>query len=389
MMPATLKEVAEYAGVSPSTVSRVVRGVPAVSKSAQVRVLRAIDVLGYRPNTAARTIRTGVSHAIGYVVPDISNWFYSVVFRGAQNVLRANGYELVLGTSDGDHDLQTRTIEAFIGRNIDGLILSLIDEGWTGIPGDVPTVLLDRDLDLSQFPAGVRTPNIALVLSDHAAGMRDAVSYLHDLGHRRIALLTGRSDIYSTRIRREAFRERARELGIPEEDIFERTGNRSVEAGERHTEELLGRPVAPTAIIAGSNQLLHGTLQAFARLGIDCPKDITLIACEDSDICRLYRPSVTVVRRDLLRMGEVAAELLLERLAQARGLTDEILAAGDARTGGPEVADGRPSSATGGLESGGSDPAPSAEPAWSSVMPPRRVLPTELIVRGSSGPVPR
>lgn len=376
-MAATLKEIAAYAGVSPSTVSRVVRGVPAVSKSAQVRVLRAIDALGYRPNAAARTIRTGVSYAIGYVVPDISNWFYSVVFQGAQSVLRDAGYELVLGTSEGSHELQSHAIDSFIGRNIDGFILSLIDERWDGLPvglEHVPTVLLDRELEHSA-EAGGGPPRGAMVLSDHAAGMRDAVSYLHDLGHRRIALLTGRSDIYSTRTRREAFQQRAKELGLRPEDVLERTGDRSVETGNLHTEALLRLPEPPTAIIAGSNQLLHGALQAFSRLDVRCPQDVSLIACEDSDIARLYRPSVTVVRRDLRRMGEVAAELLLDQLERTDDVIDGTL---DQAQGEPEPGKNGALPVNGGGR-GASGEAPTG-------LPRRRVLPTELIVRSSAGP---
>ncbi len=310
-MAVTLSDVARHAGVSESTVSRVVRGVPVVSKQARVRVEKAIEALNYRPDVAARSIRTGASHAVGFVVPDISNGFYAMVYEGAQSALHDAGYELVIATSHGERERERTAIESLLARRIDGLILSLVDERARDLSATIatlPTVLLDRE------PIEVRADAI---LSDHAAGMNAAVRHLVGLGHRRIALLTGSPNLYTARSRRAEFHRAAVELGLAEPDLYDLAGDRSVAAGERKTRELMTSAKPPTAIIAGSNQLLRGVLLALNDLDLTCPRDVSLIACEDSDICRIYRPSISVVRRDVEALGGLIASRLLARLREA------------------------------------------------------------------------
>lgn len=346
-MAATLREVADVAGVSPSTVSRVVRGVPFVSDDARKRVQRAIETTGYRPNTAARTIRTGVSHAVGFVVPDISNWFYSAVFRGAQQLLYESGYELMLATSDGDPAREVRAIDSLLSRRIDALILSLADEHSPHLASqiDLPTVLLDREAPTLRADS---------ILSDHASGMRSAVSYLVDMGHERIALLTGKEGLYTSRSRLGPFRETLATRGINPADCVERVGDRSVEAGEKNTLELMTQNDPPTAIIAGSNQLLQGVLRTLKRLEISFPEAVSIIACDDSDVCQLYRPGISVIARDVPAMGAEAARALLRRLEPSDSSMTEATFSGD-----------------------GHDE------------PTRSLLPTQFVLRSSTGPPPR
>lgn len=323
-MASTLKEVARLAGVSPSTVSRVVRGEDSVSEGARLRVQQTIEKVGYQPNNSARTIRTGRSHAVGYVVPDISNWFYSVVFRGAESMLSERGYELLLSTSKGDLTRESLAISSLASRNTDGFILSLADENADRLPSVVherPTVLLDRGTSKSEHYEG----RFDSIRSDHADGMRSAVNYLIDLGHRRIALYTGQPDLYTSRSRTVAFRETCGARGLSDSDTIVFDGDRSVTAGERNTAQLLNAPNRPSAIIAGSNQLLHGTLNMLNVMNVRFPEELSLIACEDSDIGRLYRPAITVVRRNVEELGRTAAAVLLQRFEeQAAGARQDV-----------------------------------------------------------------
>lgn len=346
-LAATLKDVALRAGVSPSTVSRVVRGLPIVRNDVKERVHAAIAEVGYRPNASARSIRTGVSHAVGFVVPDISNWYYSMVFRGAQDLLYEAGYELVLATSNGEIDRELHAVDSLLSRRVDGLILSLVDEQAAHLRGTLtglPTVLLDRESNAIIADA---------ILSDHAMGMTDAVRHLVELGHRRIALLTGTKSLYTSRARRTAFVRAALDLGLKESELSNIAGDQSVAAGKRNTIDLMKTRQHPTAIIAGSNQLLHGALTGLQELGLGCPEDVSLVACEDSYISQLYRPPISVVSRDVQLLGAEAASLLLERFAHAP--------------------------AKGGATTGTDDP----------TVVVRKVLPTRFLARKSTGAPPR
>lgn len=312
-MAATLRDVAIRAGVSPSTVSRVVRDLPVVSEDLRERVFNAIAAVGYRPDASARSMRTGTSHAVGFVVPDISNWFYSMVFRGAQDVLYDAGYDLLLTTSNGDIKRERHAVDSLLSRRVDALILSLTDEQATLLRhaiSDLPVVLVDRECD--GIPADT-------VLSDHASGMEAAVHHLAELGHTRMALFTGTPNLYTTRSRRASFFKAVREVGLRESDQFDIAGDRSVESGERNTLRLMQAEERPTAIIAGSNQLLHGTLKTLHGLGLACPRDVSLVACEDSDIAQLHWPPISAVSRDLASLGKTAAKLVLGRLGKNDG----------------------------------------------------------------------
>jgi LacI family transcriptional regulator len=307
---ASMREVAELADVAISSVSRVLSEHPDVSSDMRERVLAAVRQLEYEPDFLAQSLRRGATLSVGYVVGDISNPLIATITSGAESMLRAAGYSMLLMNSENDPDLDAAHIRFFQARRVDGMILSLASERRAATlevlaQVDVPIILIDRDV-----PGDLQA---SMVRNDHRAGMREAVGHLLDLGHRRIALITGALDLWPVRERIAGMAEAVAARGRPDETVS-LVGSLSAEHGERSTEQLLAMHPRPTAIVAGGNQVLAGCVRALSRHGIRIPDDMSLITCDEVDLSELHSPPIASVSRDTLLLGRTAAELLLERL---------------------------------------------------------------------------
>lgn len=308
---ASMREVADLADVAISSVSRVLSGHPDVSADMRERVLDAVNQLEYEPDFLAQSLRRGATLSVGYVVGDISNPLIATITSGAESVLRQAGYSMLLMNSENDPELDAAHIRFFQARRVDGMILSLASERQQATLDvlaqvDVPVIMVDRDVD-AQLDASI-------VRNDHKAGMRAAVDHLLDLGHRRIVLITGGLDLWPVRERIAGVTEAVIARGVPDETTS-LVGSLSAEHGERSTEQVLAMDPRPTAIIAGGNQVLAGCIRSLHRHGIRIPDDISLVTCDEVDLSELHAPPIASIARDTLRLGNTAAELLLERIA--------------------------------------------------------------------------
>jgi len=307
---ASMREVADLAGVAMSSVSRVLSGHPDVSAPMRTRVMAAVDQLGYEPDFLAQSLRRGATLSVGFVVGDISNPLIADIACGAESELRRAGYSMLVMNSENDPRMDAAHVRFFESRRVDGLILSLANEQTPETLEalanvDLPFVLVDREL-----PARFRA---SAVRGDHRNGTRDAAEALLDLGHRRIALVTGPVDISPVRERIAGLRDAVAARGIPDETIV-MAGSLSAEHGETATEALLASSDPPTAIIAGGNQPLVGCLRALIRHGLRPGRDISLVTCDDVPLAELYDPPISVIARDTVGLGRTAAELLLRHL---------------------------------------------------------------------------
>lgn len=305
-----MREVAELANVAISSVSRVLSEHPDVSSEMRERVLAAVRQLEYEPDFLAQSLRRGATLSVGYVVGDISNPLIATITSGAESILRGAGYSMLLMNSENDPDLDAAHIRFFQARRVDGMILSLASERRSATMDvlrqvDVPIIVIDRDVPIEL--------QASIVRNDHRRGMREAVGHLLDLGHRRIALITGALDLWPVRERIAGMGEAVVARGRPDETVS-LVGSLSAEHGERSTEQLLTMHPRPTAIVAGGNQVLAGCVRALARHGIRVPDDMSLITCDEVDLSELHSPPISSVSRDTLLLGRTAAELLLERL---------------------------------------------------------------------------
>jgi LacI family transcriptional regulator len=316
----TIQDVAVRAGVSISTVSRVVTGSVAVEPATAERVREAIASLGYRPNLLARSFRRRVTHTIGLLVPDTSNPFFAEVARTAEDAGFAEGYSVVLCNSDLSPVKQEIYIDVLLAKRVDGLIL--VSSGL--IPGNdghdaverlleagVPCVVVDRDLG--------ETP-VDQVMVDNEQGGYLAGQHLIALGHRRIACLVGPSDLTPSAGRIAGFRRALAEAGLAVAAQGLVRGNGRSDGGAAATQQLLERGSIPaggvTAIFAFNDQMAIGAIGALQRAGCRVPEDISVVGFDDIPQSAAIFPALTTVAQPIAEMGRIGVQLLLDRIAQ-------------------------------------------------------------------------
>jgi LacI family transcriptional regulator len=305
----SMKQVAEYADVGASTVSRVVSNHPDVSPQMRRRVLLAVRELGYEPDFLAQSLRRGVTSSIGFALSDITNPVVAHIVHGAEEVLRNKGYSLLLMDAENNPALDTEHIRFLQSRHVDGLILLATNERRRAtidalLARKIPIVVIDRD-----FPKRLRA---SAVLSNHCVGMAAAVGHLLDLGHRRIGFVVWPSHLRPGRERLAGLRDAFITRGLPDTSIP--MFGLSAEDGEAATYGLLDSPTLPTAIIAGSNQLLIGCLRALAKRRLRPGIDMAFVTCDDVPLAELFSPPLAVIARDNIATGRTTAQLLMHRL---------------------------------------------------------------------------
>jgi len=304
-----MREVADLAGVAMSSVSRVLSGHPDASEAMRARVMAAVERLGYEPDILAQSLRRRATRSVGFVVGDISNPLIAEIVQGAETTLRDAGYSMLLTDSESVPELDVKHIRLLQQRRVDGLLLSLAAEDNADVVETLrdfegPVVLIDREL-----PSSV---SASAVLSDHRTGMRDAVGHLLELGHRRIGLILGQPMRFS-RERRLGMEDAYKQRKLPPTyTILE--GQLDSEHGRAATARLLDADEPVSAIVAGGNQLLIGTLEELQRRDLLVGEDVSLVSCDAISVTELFRPPIAVVLRDTRELGRRAAQLLLEQL---------------------------------------------------------------------------
>ncbi|GAB1823620.1 LacI family DNA-binding transcriptional regulator [Herbidospora sp. RD11066] len=302
----TIHEVAARAGVSPATVSRFLRGQSVRSPEA---IQAAVDALGYWPSAAAQSLKSGRTHTIGVVVPDITNPFFAAVVKGMESVTRTEQYRILLANSDESIEREDHVLSD-MARRVDGVILAPATErDRTPLKlrdSKVPLVFIDRDLvDGEDFDA---------VLVDNVGGAKLAVDHLVGLGHTRIAAISGPSDTTPGRRRREGFLEALTAKGVGIAPAHDLIGDFRESSGYQLTLSLLSLPEPPTAIFTANNLMTLGALKALHDMRVDVPGQVSLIGFDDLDTGPLLRPPLTVVDRPMVEQGVLAMRLLLRRL---------------------------------------------------------------------------
>jgi LacI family transcriptional regulator len=303
-----MKEVAAVAGVSLSTVSRVVNG-EEVRADLAARVQDAVEMLGYRRDHTASTLRRAdrMSATIGLIIDDVGNPFFSVIHRGVEEVAREHGVIVFVGSSDEDAEREHELADAFGARGVDGLILvpSGTDQSYLQRErrAGVGIVFVDRPPRLIDADA---------VLSDNAAGARLAVAHLVAAGHRRIGFLGDRPEIYTAAERLRGYREAIAAAGLPYDDRIVMDEILSTTGGYAATRELLSVPEPPTALFSSQNLITIGAVRALVELGLH--GRVAIVGFDDVPLSDAVRPGLTIVAQDPAALGRTAAERLFARL---------------------------------------------------------------------------
>jgi LacI family transcriptional regulator len=310
----TIRDVAARAGVSTATVSRALNGAPSVKPDVRARVLAAARDLGYTPNGIARSLRTQRTGTIGLLLRDVANTNFSLVCKGAQDVAAARGYNVLVGSSEGDPAREREFIDALLRRRVDGLILYVADEERSESARvraqGIPVVLVESRV------RGLATDQ---VLCDNAGGARAAVARLLGLGHRRIDILAGTQTRTPGREKLRGYVEAYQGAGLRHD---ERWIHGVSDLDARARARLLGAlrgDGAPTAVFCATAHLTIEFLKLVRDAGIRVPDDLSVIGFDNAELAGLLSPPLTAVERDLQRIGADAASLLLDRMTGEAG----------------------------------------------------------------------
>ena len=304
-----MRDVAERAGVSVTSVSHVINETRPVSYELRERVLAAMEELGYHPNRLARSLRSGKTHTIGTIVPDSADPFFAEVARGIEDTAFENGYSLILCNSDANLDKEAFYTDVLVEKQVDG-ILFLAAGGSTGRILDLqqrgmPVVVVDREL-----PAA----HVDSVVTDNAGGGWSATRHLIDLGHRRIGYIAGPSDLTLSEYRFTGYRKALKEAGIAVDESLVVRGAFDFESGYRAARQLLTHSQRPTAIFACNDLMAIGAICAAVELGLRVPEDLSVIGYDDVPLASYSNPPLTTIAQPIYDLGVVAASMLLERL---------------------------------------------------------------------------
>jgi LacI family transcriptional regulator len=309
-MATTLHEVAQRAGVSAMTVSRVVNGRGRVDSETRQRVEEAIQALDYVPNRIARGLISQKTQTIGIIVPDIVNPFFAPVVRGAESAARKAGYRILLCNSEGDLRLEREYIEDLVAHRVEGLLLAPANDRSRSsilslLRGGFPLVLIDRALP---------DADCDLIVSDNVQGARRLIEHLIAIGHREIAHVSDAEDTSTGRERLRGYREALEAAGIPfQPELVIRTTVDRI-GGYRAAQEILARDPLPTAIFAVNNMTAVGTMEALRERSLSVPKDMGLVCFDDVEHLAVLSPILTVIDQPAETFGSLGVQLLLERM---------------------------------------------------------------------------
>ena len=298
-----LDELAREAGVSLSTVSKVLNGRPDVSAATRAKVEAILDSQGYERRNGPGT----KSSLVELVFPELDTAWAMEIIRGTENVARANGLSVVITESGDRSSLSSGWIDGVLRRRPVGVILvfsDLAEEAKAKLRSRaIPFVIVD--------PAGDPAPDVPSIGSANWSGGVAATRHLLELGHTRIAAITGREDMMCSHARLDGFRSAMTQAGVGVDESLVRFGNFQVDGGRDHARDLLERDDRPTAIFAGSDLQALGVLEAARTLGLRVPADLSVVGYDDLQLAQWTAPALTTIHQPLTQMAEEATRLVI------------------------------------------------------------------------------
>lgn len=306
----TIYDVAKKAGVSAMTVSRVINGKKDVKPETRDKVLKAIEELGYVPNSLARSFVLQRTKTIGLVITDITNPFFTTLARGVEDTAMKNQFSVIFCNTDEDPEKEVLYLELLARKRVDGVILASASGKRTPLKSillrNIPVVLIDREVD------GLE--DLDIVKGDSVYGAYLLTKHLINLGHKRIGIIVGSKNISTAEDRVEGYKKALVEAGIDIDDELIRFARYSREDGYKVTKELLNLENPPTAIFGGNNFIAVGAMMAIRDSGLRVPEDIALVSFDDIESLSQVYPFFTVVTQPAYSMGVISAELLIRRI---------------------------------------------------------------------------
>jgi len=309
----TIKDIAQIAGVSPSTVSRALNDSPLIREETKARIREIAAALGYERNELARGLVKGASGALGLLVPDITNPFFAEITKGVEEVARERGFGVVLCTTENEPAREEEYIKLLRRKRVDGLVIAtatLDDPHLLELQRfRIPFVLVSRLAEKVEAP---------FVVVDDRKGGRLAVEHLVSLGHKKIGFIGGPANVHSSLERMQAYREVLAEYKLPFHRRWVTFASFTQEAGRTIGKAMLSAKDRPTAIFAANDLIALGVMEAAEELGLRIPEDLSLVGYNNIAYAALPRIQLTTVAQPMREMGRIAAEFVIEVLEGKR-----------------------------------------------------------------------
>ncbi len=300
-----IHDVARHARVSIATVSRVVNRIATVDPALAERVWKAVDEVGYVPNTQARALVSGRSRILGLIVSEITNPFFPELVQEFDNLAVEQGYEVMIGSTNYDPERTELLIRRMIERKLDGVAVMTF-----GIEEQLVQKLVKQGFPLVFVDAGPDLPNVRVLKVNYGEGIRQAVEHLATLGHRRIAFISGPLNMRTAATRRDAFKSAMAERGlaVPAAAIVE--GKHTMESGKAAMEKLLKLAELPTAVVCSNDMTAIGVLHALDETTHKVPRDISVVGFDDIHLTQFMLPPLTTVQMSCRELAAAAVEAL-------------------------------------------------------------------------------
>lgn len=310
----TIRDIADLAGVSIATVSRVLNDRPDVAPDTRETVLQVVRESGFARNRGARALSRGRTGFVGLTLPMVNDAYFGPILSGASEALYEEDMRIVLGPTLHEHDREIGLLERLVRESTDGAILILPEESDEELfalrEQGYPVVVVDP---LRPPPDGIPTVSAA-----HANGAKMAAEHLLELGHRRIGIVGGAQGWYANEERLIGLRAALSAAGILIDDRMVRTTNWQIESGKAAALEILQQPNRPTAVFAFNDNTAIGTLHAARDLGLRVPDDLSVVGFDDTFQSRIVQPQLTTVRQPLAELGRTGVSLLMRMLEGQR-----------------------------------------------------------------------
>jgi len=302
---ASIREVAKLAGVSPSTVSRVMNNTARVDDEKKKRVLDAIEATGFQPNELARALFKQSSKIIGVIVSSIENPFFSEIVRAIEEEAFAHGYRILICDSDGNVEKETMNVHMLNQMKADGLIMMAQGEKTSQVISDcqIPVVVLDRRVSGDTV--------IASVTSDHYGGGRKATEYLLECGCKNIVCVRGPQNASSGKDRYRGYKAFCKEHGIEEQTV---DCTYSYDEGLNAAQEILEKYSGVDGIFACNDMVAFAICKVLQERGYQVPEDIQVIGYDNIIFSRLFTPEITTIRQPIKEMGRLAVQIIVKHI---------------------------------------------------------------------------
>jgi LacI family transcriptional regulator len=302
----TIQDVARLAGVAPITASRVINNSGYASQEVRERVLKAVDELGYVPNTLARSLRSRKTETLALILTDITNPFFTTIARGVEDTASDAGYTVIFCNTDESEDEERKYLNVMLQKRVDGILLVPASGGLKSLQmardQHTPLVVIDRRATGEQ---------VDVVRCDSEGGARDLARLLISLGHQRITMMTGPAGVSTADDRAAGYRLAMAEAGLEGRVLV---GNFTQTSGGEMTRQALAARLRPTALFAANNFIAIGALNALHEMGLRVPEDVALVGFDDLPSGLVTFPFLTVAAQPAYEMGCRATRRLIERL---------------------------------------------------------------------------